>query len=609
MHIAVEGCCHGELDKIYETIQNLEKRDGIQVDLLLCCGDFQAVRDEADLACMAVPDKYKSMQNFWQYYSGSKKAPYLTIFIGGNHEASNHLQELPYGGWVAPNIYYMGYAGVVNYKGIRIGGISGIFKGHDYNKGRFEKPPYDNSTKRSVYHVRSVDVFRLKMIETGIDIMMSHDWPNGITNFGNTAELLRWKPFFEEDIRRGRLGSPPSMELLTYMRPKHWFSGHLHCKYTASVAHVVPENSKNKNAVTNFLALDKCLPRRAFLQVVTVDAPQDTANSGLSYDAEWLAVLQATNDLVSISRRFVYLPYASDSSAARYKVTCEGVEKAKKRFDGDLTIPKNFVKNVSCLYNPQRHSRHKPIQCRTGTQTTEFCAKLEISDPLMMAIGPDLDESSLNNSSLLYDEGDEMPSTIVSSTSFNADEIDLGDDSDDDAQTKPVSEGIEVTASVSLTEDAVASEKGQPNESKNENSILSSSLFSDDESKVASDGNRSSTRLSLSLPPPVFGATSTPVRQQNLPKPDLDEKQLGGTSPMSISTDSDYNGSPVAKPRKTEPSLAKNALLLSLRGKRLSDTESDLSESSGGNAPSVPRKFKRRNASFYSSQSEEGEMS
>lgn len=35
-------------------------------------------------------------------------APVLTIFIGGNHEASNYLQELPYGGWVAPNIYYMG---------------------------------------------------------------------------------------------------------------------------------------------------------------------------------------------------------------------------------------------------------------------------------------------------------------------------------------------------------------------------------------------------------------------------------------------------------------------------------------------------------------------
>ena len=55
MKIAVEGCCHGELDKIYETIAYLEQQEGIKVDLLLCCGDFQAVRNEGDMKCMAVP--------------------------------------------------------------------------------------------------------------------------------------------------------------------------------------------------------------------------------------------------------------------------------------------------------------------------------------------------------------------------------------------------------------------------------------------------------------------------------------------------------------------------------------------------------------------------
>ena len=37
----MEGCCHGELDKIYETIVKAQEREGIKVDLLLCCGDFQ----------------------------------------------------------------------------------------------------------------------------------------------------------------------------------------------------------------------------------------------------------------------------------------------------------------------------------------------------------------------------------------------------------------------------------------------------------------------------------------------------------------------------------------------------------------------------------------
>ena len=78
------------------------------MDLLLCCGDFQAVRNLADLKCMAVPDKYKEMGTFYKYYSGELKAPFLTLVIGGNHEASNHLQELPFGGWLCPNIYFMG---------------------------------------------------------------------------------------------------------------------------------------------------------------------------------------------------------------------------------------------------------------------------------------------------------------------------------------------------------------------------------------------------------------------------------------------------------------------------------------------------------------------
>ncbi len=40
---------------------------------------------------MACPDKYKKIGDFHEYYSGKKVAPLLTIFIGGNYEASNYL--------------------------------------------------------------------------------------------------------------------------------------------------------------------------------------------------------------------------------------------------------------------------------------------------------------------------------------------------------------------------------------------------------------------------------------------------------------------------------------------------------------------------------------
>lgn len=61
-----------------------------------------------------------------------KPTPALFCAVGGNHEAANHLWELYYGGWVAKKIFYMGHAGVINFGGVRIGGLSGIYNGKHY---------------------------------------------------------------------------------------------------------------------------------------------------------------------------------------------------------------------------------------------------------------------------------------------------------------------------------------------------------------------------------------------------------------------------------------------------------------------------------------------
>ena len=46
MRIAIEGCLHGELDIVYNTIKYIEQEHQTKIDLLICCGDFQAVRNE-----------------------------------------------------------------------------------------------------------------------------------------------------------------------------------------------------------------------------------------------------------------------------------------------------------------------------------------------------------------------------------------------------------------------------------------------------------------------------------------------------------------------------------------------------------------------------------
>lgn len=51
-----------------------------------------------------------------------------------------------FGGWVAPNIYYLGSAGVVTVRkgdfNIRIGGVSGIFKIGSFNNSKLENYPF-----------------------------------------------------------------------------------------------------------------------------------------------------------------------------------------------------------------------------------------------------------------------------------------------------------------------------------------------------------------------------------------------------------------------------------------------------------------------------------
>jgi hypothetical protein len=55
---------------------------------------------------------------------------------------------------------------VINFGGVRIGGVSGIWSGADFRKGHFEKPPYRGlSELKSAYHVREYDCFRLKQLQ------------------------------------------------------------------------------------------------------------------------------------------------------------------------------------------------------------------------------------------------------------------------------------------------------------------------------------------------------------------------------------------------------------------------------------------------------------
>lgn len=437
---------------------------------------------------MSVPFKYREIGDFHEYYSGVRKAPYLTIFVGGNHEASNYLWELYYGGWVAPNIYYLGAANVVRVGPLRIAGLSGIWKGYNYNKPHHERLPYDQDDLKSIYHVRALDVRKLLQIRTQVDVGISHDWPRGVEWMGNWKALFAQKDLFEADARAGKLGSSAAKYVMDHLRPPHWFSAHLHCKFAAVVKHgeesqsaylnghkalgqavnnepsgvknndeieidfddnedveypapahnedemdcnmdhdraakplltepnpgssdrvpridgkaeaipaqirsqltaslaplvsvtTLPNSTAIQNTVTRFLALDKCLPNRKFLQIIDIDPisqPQSTLSGPscspkLFYDKEWLAITRVFASELTVGE--ASYPISTGRSRAYYAHKIYIEEKWVSEHISDFKIPENF-EITAPVFDPAVDHVGMKDQPReyTNPQTSTFC--------------------------------------------------------------------------------------------------------------------------------------------------------------------------------------------------------------------------------------------
>ncbi|KAF2856164.1 DBR1-domain-containing protein [Plenodomus tracheiphilus IPT5] len=483
LRIAVEGCGHGVLHEIYASVKKACQLKGWPgVDLLIIGGDFQAVRNASDLKAVSMPPKYYAMHDFHEYYSRAREAPYLTIFIGGNHEASNYMWELYYGGWAAPNIYYMGAANVVRVGPLRIAGLSGIWKGYNYKKPHYERLPYNSDDVRSIYHVRELDVRKLLQIRTQIDIGLSHDWPRGIEWKGNYKQLFKWKPDFEQEAKDGTLGSTAARIVMERLRPAHWFSAHMHAKFSALWEHAdmhdgptpsineapttvphsgeaesnmvddgpveapkneaeidldmddddattvpitapagnaeqlnipdaseVPENIRQllpdtfarpkievrptlpfpediTNKTTRFLALDKCLPKRSFLQLLDI-APHACEEEiqrplRLQYDHEWLAITRVFANELQVGDPFAQVP--ADKGDAVYRPLIEAemqwvADNVLKQ--GKMTIPTDFEQTAP-VYQPELgiHIQDFPKEY-SNPHTQNFCELLQIANP------------------------------------------------------------------------------------------------------------------------------------------------------------------------------------------------------------------------------------
>ncbi|KAI0384861.1 lariat debranching enzyme, C-terminal domain-containing protein [Hypomontagnella monticulosa] len=484
VRIAVEGCGHGTLDAIYSSVAASCKARGWDgVDLLIIGGDFQATRNAADLSVMSVPAKYRELGDFPAYYSGDKTAPYLTIFIAGNHEASSYLWELYYGGWVAPNIYYLGAANVLRFGPLRIAGMSGIWKGFDYRKPHHERLPFSYDDIKSFYHVREIDVRKLLLLREQVDIGLSHDWPRAIENHGNANALWKMKPDFRQESIDGSLGNPAAEYVMDRLRPAYWFSAHMHCKFAAVKTYEAPGTAETStdaaagkqeesapapapevpskpeanpdeidldmeddevdqsqakpaeesnpvassstttttggvsdelraqlpasfskpgppqpkvnpgqpvpptitNTTTRFLALDKCLPGRKFIQLCSASPvkPSSTLSQPpyrLQYDPEWLAITRVFAQYLSIGDRAAQTPPNLGEPTYQPMIDKERVWVDENIVQADkLDVPENFTITAP-PYRPGIDPKtvdYQPDEY-TNPQTTAFCEMLGV---------------------------------------------------------------------------------------------------------------------------------------------------------------------------------------------------------------------------------------
>ena len=315
----------------------------------------------------------------------------------------------------------------------------GIYDHRDFQSPYYERPPYHQRSIRSVYHVREYELAKLRALGGGepVDVFLSHDWPVGITEYGDERALLSRKPYFGEDIRKGELGNPHTLSLLKQMKPAFWFSAHLHCKFAALVPHEEKEQKEDDGEeedetaapttrYTRFLALDKCLPNRSFLQVLNIPIDTEDAPPVIEMDPEWLCILKKAQPSFPTSRN----PSTGPIDASGWSVSEEEVSAMREH----IMQTKGSMEVLPCPHYPELESiyPHFPSMV-SNPQTDDLLAILGLehawTEPMPSHLLPPPPGSSMHlppppsPSSRIH-----MPPAGSGSVSHNPEEINLDEE-------------------------------------------------------------------------------------------------------------------------------------------------------------------------------------
>ena len=173
---AVVGDVHGAMWTMIRLLNGWEKSRKRRLDFVLQVGDFEPHRDEADLSTMAAPAKYRHLGDFPAFARGEAQFPWPVWFIGGNHEPYGWLETMEEGGQVTSNCSFIGRANIVSVQGLRVAGLSGIYRPELFGISRPPVDEFDFRSNKEWIGWNEGDIERLLSLGEA-DVLLLHEWP------------------------------------------------------------------------------------------------------------------------------------------------------------------------------------------------------------------------------------------------------------------------------------------------------------------------------------------------------------------------------------------------------------------------------------------------
>jgi len=249
---AAVGDVHGQHHRMVELVQQAASMAGVKVELVLQVGDFEAHRDEADLATMAAPGRFRRLGDFPDFHQQRSQFPWWVLHIGGNHEPYGYYDTLLEGGETAPDCRYLGRSGLRDYGSFRVAGLSGIYRQDQIDAHRPHVSAFATTgNKRFIGYTRD-DLGRLMDLceDRSPQVLLLHEWPRVALG---TDELEQLRSFLkrqglltntddddgEIDYHRLRsqdtVGSAEALDLAQLIEPGLVLCGHVHAPLRTTI--------------------------------------------------------------------------------------------------------------------------------------------------------------------------------------------------------------------------------------------------------------------------------------------------------------------------------------------------------------------------------------